>query len=434
MPSAPAPIAAANLRRHLEFLTREIGVRLAGSPGEQQAADYLAAEFRKTGADVFLETFPVMERWVRRQRLEIRLGKRWLKFPCSLISSTPGTAGKTLEAPLVFFEAPADYQRRDLARLRGKAVVHLGTHIESRASYRRLIRARPKFLLFVDIRYPGATPLADGLFPAYTRDIGAVPTMNVAFQDAWRWKAEGAAAARLKVIGGMRPATSQNVIAELPGTDPSSGLLFLGGHHDTQADSVGADDNAAGSAGLLELARVLAPRPRRRTIRLISFGAEEQLSVGSAMYVRRHRAELARAGKLMFNLDAYGSLMGWTIMTCNGPKAMPQAILPYFEQRGLFVQVSEEIMPYADHFPFVAAGVPGIYLGRNNCAAGRFFHHRPDDDLSRLSLPLMAGLLNAVARMTNAFANARRLPFPAEIPAGQRGQVQLFWRDLFGGF
>ncbi|MBU4199713.1 MAG: Zn-dependent exopeptidase M28 [Verrucomicrobia bacterium] len=434
MHSFPTPIATANLQRHLRILTRDIGVRLSGSPGEQQAADYLAAEFQKTGAKVTLETFPVMERWVKRQRLKIRLGKRWLVFPCSLISSTPGTEGKTLEAPLVFFEAPAEYQRGNLTHLRGKAVVHLGTHIESRESYRRLIRARPKFLLFVDIRYPGTTPLADGLFPAYTRDIGAVPTINVAFQDAWRWKAEGAAAARLNVVGGIRPATSQNVIAELPGTDSSAGLIFLSGHHDTQADSVGADDNASGSVALLELARVLAPLPRRRAIRLISFGAEEQLSVGSAMYVRRHRAELERAGKLIFNLDAFGSLMGWTVMVGNGPKSMSQAILPYFEQQGLSVKVSEEIMPYSDHFPFVAAGVPGIYLGRNNCTAGRFFHHRPDDDMRRLSIPLMAGLLNAVARMIAHFAAAKKMPFPADIPPEQRRHVRTFWQDLFGGF
>jgi aminopeptidase YwaD len=430
----PAPIQTAKLRRHLECLTETIGVRLAGSAGEQKAAAYLAAEFRRSGAAVSVETFPMQERWVRSQRLAIRLGSRWREFPCSLISSTPGTGGKTLAAPLVFFEAPAEDRRRNLDHLRDKAVVHLGTHIESRAAYRRLIQARPKFLLFVDVRYPGAVPLADGLFPAYTRDLGAVPTVNVAFQDAWRWKAEGAGAARLNVVGGMRPASSQNVVAELPGADASAGALFLGAHHDTQADSVGADDNAAGSCALLELARVLAPLPRRRAIRLISFGTEEQLSVGSAEYVRRHRAELARSGKLMFNLDAFGSRMGWTILVGNGPKSLAQTVLPYFEKQGYYLKASVEVMPYCDHFPFVAAGVPGLWLGRNNCTAGRFFHHRPDDDLSRLSLPLMAGLLNATARMIADFAAAKRLPFPAVIPAEQRPQIRRFWRDLYGGF
>ena len=246
------------------------------------------------------------------ESLEIRFGDLWQSFPCSLFSNTPGTDGKTIEAPLVFFESPTEYQRRDLSHLRGKAVVHLGCHIESRASYQRLMEAEPAFLLFVDIRFPGTAALADGMFPAYTRALGARPTVNVAYMDAWRWKSEGALAARLKVNGGMREGLSQNVVAELPGTDPEAGLIVLGGHHDTQAGSVGADDNASGVAAILEAARVLAPHARKRTIRFISFGAEEQLSVGSADYVRRHRDELSERGTFMANFDSFGSHMGWT--------------------------------------------------------------------------------------------------------------------------
>ena len=90
----------------------------------------------------------------------------------------------------------------------------------------------------------------------------------------------------------MRSSTSGNVIAHIPGTDDAAGILFAGGHHDTQADSPGADDNASGTAAIVELARILAERaPFRRSLRLISFGAEEQLSVGSACYVRSHRRD-----------------------------------------------------------------------------------------------------------------------------------------------
>src|SRR5262249_44179150 len=148
--------------------------------------------------------------------------------------------------------------------LRGKAVVHLGCHIESREHYRRLIQAEPAFLLFVDVRYPGNTPLADGMFPAYTRAIGARPTVNVAYMDAWRWKVENASRARLAVTGGMQPGTSTNVIADLPASEADASLLYVGAHHDTQAGSPGADDNGSGVSGLLELARVLSQTPRRR--------------------------------------------------------------------------------------------------------------------------------------------------------------------------
>ena len=226
----------------------------------------------------------------------------WRRFPCSLFSNTPGTNGDWRTAEIAVL-APTDYQRDDLGHLRGKAVIHLGCHIESRQSYRRLMAAGPAFLLMVDTRYPGATPLADGMFPAYTAAIGAVPTLNVAHQDAWDWVRQGATEARCRIVGGMVPATSQNIVIDLAGTDLADEILYVGAHHDTQAASPGADDNASGVIGVLELARLLHGRPRRRTIRIISFGAEEQLSVGSSAYVRTHRRDVSAQGRLMYNLD-----------------------------------------------------------------------------------------------------------------------------------
>ena len=137
-------------------------------------------------------------------------------------------------------------------------MVHLGSHIETADHYRRLMAARPAFLMFVDTRYPADAVTADGMFPAYVHRFGAVPTVSVAYQDAWNGYAAGASAARLCVIGGMRDSTSQNVIGELAGSDPSAGVLYVGAHHDTQADSVGADDNGTGVAAVLALAGALA--------------------------------------------------------------------------------------------------------------------------------------------------------------------------------
>lgn len=431
----PSLIEAARLETHLRVLTRDIGVRLAGTAGEAAAVDYVARALAAAGAAVGTEEFPVQARVVGAEELEVCIDGYWHTTSCSLFANTPGTDGQWMEAPLEFFEAPTDYQAADLqTRLRGKLVLHLGCHIESREHYRRLIEARPAGLLMVDVRYPGAVPLADSMFPAYTRSVGAVPTLNVAFQDAWQWRQRGATRARIRVQGGMQPSTSANVIAELPGNDPAAGVIYLGGHHDTQAGSVGADDNGSATAGLLELARVLAPRPRRRTIRLISFGAEEQLSVGSAAYVRRHRTELAQRGRVMFNLDSFGSWLGWNTMVANGPAELRDAVTPHFARHDQHLQWTHEIVPYADHFPFVAAGVPGLYLGRQNCTAGRFFHHRPDDDLTRVDPVRMAALLNAVADCIDDWATAETLPFAAAMPADQQAAVTACWEDLFGGW
>ncbi len=422
------------LNDHLRVLAQDIGVRLSGSPSERQAADYIADQFSRYGGSVCVEEFPMKQRTVASEALEILLDGQWVSFPCSLFSSTPGTDGATVEAPLVFFEAPAEIESRDLGELTGRAVVHLGCHIESRDAYRRLIEAKPAFLLMVDIRYPGAVPLADGMFPAYTRDIGAVPTINVAYLDAWRWKTQGASSARVRVQGGMQESTSQNVIADLPGDGSTDEIVYMGAHHDTQTDSVGADDNATGVAGVLECARVLGQRDRKRAIRIISFGCEEQLSVGSATYVRAHRDELRTNGRFMFNLDSYGSHLGWNVLISNGPAELGGFLSPFFRIAGHSAVVRSEIMPYADHFPFVAAGVPSTTLLRDNCATGRFFHHRSDDEIDKVSMPLMTEILGAVTDCVATLSACEGLPFPNVIPKLQRDQVEVFWEDLFGGW
>lgn len=432
--SSPLTVDPRRIEQHLRVLTQDIGVRLAGSDAERQAAEYIAETFRAAGAEASVETFPVSQRCVEEQVLEVLVNGAWRRFPCSLFSSTPGTGGAVVEAPLVFFEAPAEYARGDLSFLGGKAVVHLGCHIESREAYGRLMAAQPAFLLFVDIRYPGTVPLADGMFPSYTRDLGVRPTLNVAFMDAWEWKRCGAAAARIRVRAEARRSVSQNVAGTLPGAGPVEEILYGGAHHDTQADSVGADDNAVGVAVLLELARVLAPLPRRRAIRLISFGAEEQLSVGSAEYVRRHRGEVEASGRCMLNVDGGGSLMGWSELNGNGPEAMVRAIVEGFRARGLWLTVGREVIPYTDQFPFAAAGVPGVWISRRNCTAGRFFHHRPDDDMSRVSCELVAAIAGAAADLLASWGKASALGFGRRIPKAQQAAIRRFWDDLYGGW
>lgn len=429
------PIDPEALHRHLRHLTETIGVRLAGLPGEAAAAAYVAREFEQAGAMVTQETFPVQARDVSEQQLQVFFDGAWHDAGCSLFANTPGTNGAWVEAPLVFFEGPTGYQQPDLGPLLGgKVVLHLGCHIESRENYRRLIAAQPAGLLMVDIRYPGAVALADAIFPVYAASCGAVPSLNVAFLEAWKWRERGATRARFRVVGGPRPAESANVIADLPGRDPAAGVIYLGGHHDTQADSVGADDNGSATAGLIELARVLATQPRRRTIRLISFGAEEQLSVGSSAYVRRHRAELAREGRCMFNLDSIGSWLGWNVLSGSAPRELDALLPTYFARHGQPYRRELGVLPYADHFPFVAAGVPGLTLMRPNCAGGRFFHHRPDDDLSRVDVKLMAASLNAVAEFAADMATVPTLPFAAAIPDAEHAAVAQCWEDLFGGW
>ncbi|MBO7147524.1 MAG: hypothetical protein J6W81_07230 [Lentisphaeria bacterium] len=66
-----------NLEKHVRALSEEIGVRLAGSAGERQAAEYLRDECLKYTPHVTIEEFPVNERCVISQKLEVKINGAW---------------------------------------------------------------------------------------------------------------------------------------------------------------------------------------------------------------------------------------------------------------------------------------------------------------------------------------------------------------------
>ena len=116
---------------------------------------------------------------------------------------------------------------------------------------------------------------------------------------------------------GGRATTQRNVIVTLPGIGLTKQIIYLTAHYDSRvadptngtADAPGADDNASGTAALLELARVLGQRQWDATLRLIAFAAEEPGLKGS----RFHAAAAKRIGLpilAVFNNDIIGSGTG----------------------------------------------------------------------------------------------------------------------------
>ena len=106
----------------------------------------------------------------------------------------------------------------------------------------------------------------------------------------------------------------------------------------------------------------------------------------------------------------------------------------FFIDQDEYLSVKHELVPYADHFPFAAAGIPGVFLGRMNCTAGRFFHHRPDDTLIQISIPLCAKLIQAGCLGLVTLANAETMPFQVTIPKRLQLDIDNMWQEIFGGW
>lgn len=425
---------ASNLEKHVKFLTDNIGVRLAGSIEEAKAAEYIAKEFSKYSDNVTIEKYPVMERVVTLEKLEVKIGKEWQEFPCSLFGSANTTNGGIIEAELIFFDTDTGYQREDLSFLTNKAVVHLGCHIENIDNYRRLMEAKPAFILFVDTRYTGSVQLADGLFPIYVQKYGSVPSLNVAYMDAWKWLNSKAGKARICIDGGVRESQTTVVICEIKGESNPDEVIYAGGHHDTLAGTVGADDNAIGSAIMIEFARLLSQQKHKRTFRLISFGAEEQLSLGSASYIRTHRQEITENGIFMCNFDSMGSALGWYDFTINGGKELRELLKKVYNKHDVFFIERIVPCPYTDQFPFAACGVPGIWLYRPNCAAGQYYHHRFDNTPAIIDFRQSAVALSASMEIMSFLANIDDATPYRYIPSEMQEEIDTLFSAVYGGF
>lgn len=424
----------ADLRRVVTHLTDNIGIRLAGSKEELAAAKYLADEFSKYTSKVHIEKFPVNQRSVGKEFYQVLADGKWREFCGSLFSSSPGTNGQWIEGELVYFNAHTGYMNPDLSYLTGKAVVHLGCHIECEDNYRRLMEAKPAFILFADSRYPADIPLADGLFPAYVKKYGALPSVNVAYQEVWSWKKAGAAAVKINVESFSPVSETTVVVAEFPGSDPDPGIIFAGGHHDTQAGTVGADDNAVGCAAVVELAKILSGKPHRHTVKLICFGAEEQLSFGSAAYVRKHRAEIEAKGAFMCNFDSFGSLLGWADFTINGNEKLKKLIREKFNRNDLYFIERNDPMPYTDQFPFAACRVPGMWIFRANCEAGLFYHHRYDNRPDKLDFDEIARYVDSAAEVMEFLADSGEIASYRELPENEFSAISELFEQIYGGF
>ena len=134
---------------------------------------------------------------------------------------------------------------------------------------------------------------------------------------------------------GRRQPNGFNIVGEIPGTDKADEIVLIGAHFDSWHGATGATDNAAGSAAMMEVLRILKAtglKPRR-TVRIGLWGAEEGGLLGSRAYVREHSAraqapkpELAKTSAY-FNLDnGTGKIRGIWMQSNTGRRADLQGV------------------------------------------------------------------------------------------------------------
>jgi hypothetical protein len=182
-----------------------------------------------------------------------------------------------------------------------------------------------------------------------------------------------------KLGGTYVMARVRNLIAVLPGADPT-GKLFLVAHYDSVQVSYGANDDGAGVATLLETARILSqgPRPRNDVV-FVFTDAEEACLCGAEAFVSQD--ELAADGGVVLNLEARGS-SGPVVMfeTSAGNADLVGVygdVVPHPVATSFAVEVYRILPNDTDFTPFRESGK---FTGLNSAYIdGSAVYHSPED-------------------------------------------------------
>jgi hypothetical protein len=217
----------------------------------------------------------------------------------------------------------------------------------------------------------------------------------------------------LDVPDGRRAA---NVIGVLGGRDPrvAHEAVVVGAHYDHEGapDGVlhpGADDNASGTAVVLEAARAFTRAGGTpRTLVFALFTAEELGLLGSRRYVERPTVPLSRT-VAMVNLDMVGRLghHPLAVLGADSGSGLRALVRETARATGTAVRLRSALWVPSDHLRFDRAGVPVLALFTGQHAD----QHRPTDTPERIDA---AGLAR-VAAMTTALV-ARLASDPAPMP------------------
>jgi hypothetical protein len=274
---------------------------------------------------------------------------------------------------------------------------------------------------------PGADSAAGYLARRFS-EVGLQPAAGGWFQSFTVGR--DASAARQGKAGGV---VGKNVIGILPGRDPvlRNQTVVLGAHYDhlglggfgsLDPDSTGrvhngADDNASGVAGLIQVAARLAASPPARTVVFIAFGGEELGLLGSAHYVQEPIYPLA--GTLaMVNLDMVGRLRNGRLIVygARSAKEFPALLDSLNWYAGFDLRAQGDGYGPSDQSSFYAAKRPVLHLFTDLHED----YHRTTDDWQKVNLDGLKRVADFTLGLVTALANRPRpltfLDLPAQLP------------------
>jgi hypothetical protein len=394
-----------------EVLDRTDTVRFSGSAEEKAAAEYLKSLCEKRGVPAVLESFDV-------ETAEIHsacLSADGREIPCRGYMLC---GSGSVEAPLCYLPNtdPASIA------LAGGKIVLLDTGIT--------------FWVYQDLLDAGAVGFItyDGDLLWQDRDIDQktlrpyvskgrkVPCVAINAKDAFGLVKSAPKTVSIRVEQTESVASSQNVIAEIPGRTDE--WIVLTAHYDSTALSRGAYDNMSGCIGLLGVLEDLKEKaPLRYSLRFIFCGSEEVGLLGSKAYTSVHEKELEKVA-LNINVDMIGTYMGRFISCVSAEEKLIHYLQYLCALRGWGIHAYQDVYS-SDSTPFADHGVPALSFARIATKSQATIHTRYDTK-ALLSQDQLCADLRFLSDFTLSMADAARCPVSREIPEKVKNRLDEY--------
>ncbi|NHC33598.1 M28 family peptidase [Scytonema millei VB511283] len=331
----------------------KLGPRVAGTPVMAKASDYLEAEYRKAGYTTQIQTFT----YSRFEDLGSSLTVGKTKITGLPLSGS--VAGKA-DAPLVV--VPNVGRQEDFARVDVKGAIAVVQRGEIRFS-EKVQNASTAGAVAVAIINDRSGKLAASLGGG----VSKIPVLTLSREQgsALLQSSQTQQPASLNVNTRQRQVTGRNVVAHLPGiTKPQ---ILLGAHYDSVPSAPGANDNASGTAVVLEIARRISKTPLANQTWFVAFDGEEDGLHGSKAFVQTAQPQFISSLKAMLNFDMVGVNPSLRVSGTPQLTARVKAAQSRLS--------TSESYSGSDHASFAAAKVPVLFFHRGREPN----YHTPND-------------------------------------------------------
>lgn len=397
----------------LYTLCDDIGARFAGTEGDRIAVEFIQRKLREYRLDtVATEPFD-LALWRRGEPAELSIVEPFVRhYPCFALPYGALTPEHGLAGPLVDIGPGAKEDIEKLRdRIRGAIVLTIGGGAHRCEIYGRASDAGA--IGFVLMSRATGMMLPTGTVGS--GKAGPIPAIGIANESGLQiLRMTNGKNATLRIVTHdvVEPGRACNVVGELRGTEFPDEIVIVGGHMDSHDIGPGAVDNATGTTEVIEAARLLAGQRQhlKRTVRFVTFGAEEIGLLGSSHHVRSHADEMPKV-RLMLNLDSLKMSRPKGLMFHRWAQA-EEYVETLRRQMQEPLTFRQGLHQHSDHFPFVLAGVPTAEIcGGPHASVVQGYGHMAGDTADKVSLIDLREEATLSARVALRAANDPNWPF-----------------------